>query len=119
MRLLSSDINPFETGERFRVKPSAICQQRVAPHISNRRFQMQAAGHGNADDLIAIRREDGRKLPNALGIGATRKPGEQPSLDTEKIATLDLARQFHASKFAKFGKRLRDRSRFRPPLLRS
>src|SRR6266404_3140633 len=117
VRLLGRDIDPFETGERLRVKPSSIRQQRGASDVSNGGFQMQAARHRNADHYVAVWPEDGCKLPNALGIRAVRKPCEQPSPDAQNIASLNLSRQFHASEFAKFRKRLSDGGRFRTPRL--
>src|SRR6266852_1715884 len=110
MRLVRSDIDPFEAGQWLGVEPRAIRQQRVAPDIGDCGFQMQAAGHRDADHFLSVWRSDRSELPNAFRVGPAGLPGEEASPDAQDVATFDLARQFDASKFAEFGERLCNRS---------
>src|SRR5260370_32303684 len=91
MRLGGIDVHPFESGERRSVKPGAIGEERVAAEIGHGRFQMQAAGDGNRDNFIVVRRKNGGKLTDALGVAAPGEADKEVLSDAKNVAAFQSA----------------------------
>lgn len=60
------DVHPIASVEKRRVEPGAVGEQRVVAERSDGGFQMEAGGHGNANDLVAVRCNDTRELCDAF-----------------------------------------------------
>ena len=73
---------------------------------------MQAAGHGDWDDLVAVRREDSGELADAFGVAAFREADEEFAADAQNVAALERAWQGDVFEFAKFCDGLRERRGF-------
>src|SRR6266436_2391833 len=105
MRLGGIDVYPFEPGERRGVKPGAIRDKRVATEISDSRFQMQTAGDGNRDNFIVVRRKNGGKLTDALGIAAPGEADKEFLSDAKNIAAFESAGKRDVFELSKLGQR--------------
>src|ERR1700682_5240120 len=103
MRLGGIDVDPFMAGERRGVKPCAVGEERVAAEKRNGGFQMKAAGDGNGDDLVLVRRKNAGKLADAFRVAAPGEADEEFSADAKDVATFESAGKrnvFEPSKLA-------------------
>ena len=129
MRLFRIHVDPFEPCKWFRVEPGTIGEQesksgsrtrRLLPaNVSNRRFQMKAAGDGNGDDFIVVRRKNGAELANAFGVAAPRKADEELSTDAEDIPAFERAGKKYVFELSKLGESVSERLSFATPSSRS
>src|ERR1700751_524210 len=62
---------------------------------------MEATGHGNAEDLVVVWRDDGGELLDAVRVAAGGKSHEQFAAEAEDIAALQHARKLHVLQLAK------------------
>jgi hypothetical protein len=83
------DVDPLKGGERSRVEPPAIGEQRIAPYIGYGGFEVETAGDRHGHYLILIRREDGGQLADAFGIGARGLADIKSAVDAENVAAFD------------------------------
>jgi len=56
-----------------------------------RRFQMQAAGDGNGDNFVAVRRKNVGKLADAFRIAALSEADKELSTDAQNVAAFQSA----------------------------
>src|SRR5260370_26739156 len=105
VRLGGIDVNPFVADERPGVKPGAIGEERVAAEMRDGRFQMKAAGDGNGDDFIVVRRKDGGKLAEAFGVARPREAGKQVAADPQHTTAYERRRQRNDATLSKLGQR--------------
>jgi len=73
---------------------------------------MEAAGHGNADDLVAVWRDDGGELRDAVRVAAGGESDEQFAAEAEDIAAFQHARMLDMLKLAKRREGGGERGRF-------
>src|SRR5882762_11499718 len=119
MRLSWIDVDPFMAGERRDVKPCAVGKERVAAEMRDGRLQMKAAGDGNGDDFIAVRRKNGGKLADAFRVAAPGEADEELSGDAKNVATFESAGKRNVFELSKLGERLSKRRRLAAAGLRS
>ena len=62
---------------------------------------MEAAGHGNSNDLVAVWRDDGGELRDAVRVAAGGESDEQFAAEAEDVAAFQHARKLDMLKFAK------------------
>ena len=103
------DLDPLMTGERGPVKPCAVCKERVAAEMRDGRFQMQAAGDGNGDDFIAVRRKNSGKPANAFRVAALGEADKELSADAKDIAAFESAGKCNIFKLSKPGESVSQR----------
>ena len=109
VRLGGINVDPIMAGERCSVKPCAVCKERITAEMRNRGFQMQAAGDGNADDLIVVRGANGGELADAFGVAALGETDKKLAADTKDIATFESAGKRNVFELSKLGERLGER----------
>ena len=119
VRLGGIDVNPFVADERPGVKPGAIGEERVAAEMRDGRFQMKAAGDGNGDDFIVVRRKDGGKLADAFGVAPPCEAGKQLAADAKDITAFENAGKKNVFNLSKLGERFSKRRSFAAAGLRS
>ena len=104
MRLGGVDVDPFVAGKWGGVKPSAVREERVA-ETGYGRFEMQAAGDGDGDDFIVVRRKNGGKLADAFGIAAASEADKELSPDAQDVAAFESAWKRNVFELSKLGER--------------
>jgi len=97
------DVNPFVAGERRHVEPWAVGEERVATEMRDGRFQVKAAGYGNADDFIVVRRKNGGELADAFRVATPGEADKKLSPDAKDVATFESARKRNVFELSKFG----------------
>ena len=109
------DVDPLEVGERewFCVEPGAICEERVAAEVGYGGFEVEAAGDGDRDDFVIVRREDGGELANAFGVGARGLADVESAVDAEDVAAFDGAGRGDVGEFAEWERELLRATRLR------
>ena len=105
VRLGGIDVDPFMAGKRRGVKPCAVGEERDAAEIRNGGFQMKAAGNGNSDDLIVVRRKNDGKLADAFCVAAPGEANKEFSADAKDITTFESARKRNVFELSKLGER--------------
>ena len=105
VRLGRIDVKPFMAGERRGVKPGAIGEERVTAETGYGRFQMQAAGDGNGDNFVAVRRKNGGKLADAFRIAALSEADKELSTDAQNVAAFQSAGKRDVFELSKLGER--------------
>src|SRR5260370_33350347 len=70
------------------------------------RFQMQAAGDGNGDDLVAVRGENGGKLADAFGVAAPGEADENFSPNVKDVTTFESAGKRNVFECSELGEHL-------------
>src|SRR5260370_28759617 len=73
------------------------------------RFQMQAAGDGNGDDLVAVRGENGGKLADAFGVAAAGEADENFSPNVKYVTTFESAGKRNVFECSELGEHLSER----------
>ena len=106
MRFGGIDVDPFVAGERGGFKPCTVGEERVAADMRDRGFEMKAAGDGNGDDFIVVRRKNGGKLAEAFGVAAPGEADKELSADEKDIATFEGAGKRNVFELSKRGQRL-------------
>jgi hypothetical protein len=106
MRFGRIDVDPLMASEGRGVKPSTVSKQRVVAEMGNGRFQVQASGNGNGDDFVVVRSEDGRELPDTLGVAPPGEADKKFAADAEDVATFESARERNAFDLSKLGERV-------------
>jgi hypothetical protein len=119
MRLGGIDVDPFLAGERRGVEPCAVGEERVAAKRRDGGFEMQAAGDGNGDDFIVVRRKDGGELADAFGVAAPGEADENFSVEAQDIAAFERAGKRNVFELSKLGEGLSNRRRFAAASLRA
>ena len=119
VRLGGIDVNPFVADERPGVKPGAIGEERVAAEMRDGRFQMKAAGDGNGDDFVVVRRKDGGKLADAFGIAPPCDADKELAADAKDITAFESAGKRNVFQLSKLGEGLGERRRFTAASFRS
>ena len=105
-------IDPGAVGEWCGIEPGAIGEQGIAADVSDRGFEMETAGHWNRDDFVVMRREGGRELANALGVGARGEADIQRAIDAEYITAFDGSGRGDVRELAEFLQGVREGSGF-------
>src|SRR5260370_39112924 len=82
-------------------------------------FQMKAAGDGNGDDFIVVRRKNGAKLADAFGAAAPGEADKQLPADAKDVATFESAGKRNVFELSKLGELLSEGRRFAAAGLRS
>src|ERR1700687_2871269 len=113
MRLGRVGGDPFMAGERCVVKPCTVRKERVAAEIRNGGFQMKAAGDGNGDDFVVLRRKNGGQLADAFRVAAPGEADKEFSADAKDVATFESAGKTNVFELSKLGERLSGGRRLR------
>src|SRR2546427_533034 len=87
--------------------------------MRNGGFQMKAAGDGNGDYFIVVRRKNGGKLADAFRVAARSEANKELSADAKDITTFESAGKRNVFQLSKSGERPRKRWRFTAAGLRS
>src|SRR2546427_13240591 len=87
--------------------------------MRNGGFQMKAAGDGNGDYFIVVRRKNGGKLADAFRVAARGEANKELSADAKDITTFESAGKRNVFQLSKSGERPRKRWRFTAAGLRS
>src|SRR6266852_6675763 len=109
MRLCGINIDPCMAEERLGVKPATIGEEGVAAEMRDGRFQMQAAGDGNGDDFIVVRRKNSGKPANAFRVAALGEADKELSADAQGIAAFESAGKRNIFKLSKPGESVSQR----------
>src|SRR5713226_447257 len=72
---------------------------------------MEAAGDGNGDDFIIVRRENGGELADAFRVAALRETDKKLAANAKDIAAFESAGKGHVFELSKPGERLSERRR--------
>ena len=100
------DVNPVVGGKGRGVEPGAVGEERIAAEEGDGGLEVQTAGHGDGDDFVSVRREDGGELADAFGVAALREADEEFAANAQNVAALEGAGQRDVLKLAKFGEGL-------------
>src|SRR5260370_20317523 len=80
---------------------------------------MKAAGDGNGDDFIVVRRKNGGKLADAFRVAALGQADKELPADAKDIATFESAGERNICKLSKPGDSVSERLSFATASLRS
>ncbi len=106
------DVDPVIDGKGRWIEPGTVGEERVAAEVGDGRLEVEAAGDGDGDDFVKVRRKDGSELAYAFGVASFGYTDEEFAANAENVAPLERAGECDVFEFAKFGKGLSERRGF-------
>jgi hypothetical protein len=82
------DVDQLKSGEGLTVDPGGVNQQPVVSQRRYGRFQVQAAGHGHREDLVAMRPQELPQLIHSRIVRAMRPSDEDRAAGHEHVSTV-------------------------------
>src|SRR5437762_2060390 len=113
MRFRGIHVNPVVAPKRCSVEPGAVGEQCVVAKKGNGGFEVQAAGHRDGDNFVAVGLDDLRELADAFRVAAFGESHKKLAADAKNVPAFERSGKLDVGEFAVLRKLLREQVGFR------
>src|SRR5437660_1033887 len=119
MRFRGIHVNPVVARERHSIEPGAVGEQGVVAKKGYRGFEVQAAGHRDGDNFVAVGLDDLRELADAFRVAAFGESHKKLAADAKNVPAFERSGKLDVGEFAVLRKLLREQVGFAAAALRA
>src|SRR5439155_15433390 len=119
MRFRGIHVNPVVAPKRCSVEPGAVGEQCVVAKKGNGGFEVQAAGHRDGDNFVAVGLDDLRELADTFRVAAFGESHKKLAADAKNVPAFERSGKLDVGEFAVLRKLLREQMGFAAAALRA